>query len=484
MRLSIKLLLAFMAIMLLMIGVSGMMSFNREVKYLENDLRDRLSVQAHQLAILCAEVWHHAGEARAAHMLDSLNLQQPMFTARLVKLEEASDHVQAPAVHSERLKALLRGKHFSLFEDENERQRLLAYAPVVVNNEQVGAVEVSQPMKVVRAYTRGTAMNVAVLSMLLVLVGFAVVVPIGMALVARPVQRLIDKTRKIGQGDLQGNLALKGHDEFTELAQAINQMCENLGQAQKHAQQETERRIDALHQLRHTERLATLGQISSGIAHELGTPLNVISGRAKILVQEALSKDEVAENARTIVMQVERVTGIIREFLDFARRPQLQGQPVNIADAIQRTMRLLEPLAKKSQVEMRFTGAAADATVKGDRNQLQQVFSNIMMNAVQVMTAGGAITVACRIDTRDIDPRRGVRCVVVDMRDTGPGVAPGDREKIFEPFYTTKDPGKGTGLGLSIARDIVRDHGGDITVGGEPGGGAVFSVVLPIGGEL
>ncbi len=128
-------------------------------------------------------------------------------------------------------------------------------------------------------------------------------------------------------------------------------------------------------------------------------------------------------------------------------------------------------------------GALCDVAITGDQNQLQQVFSNILMNAFQAMPGGGEVAITCRAEMRGADGGRPRRFAVIDIKDTGPGIAQADREKIFEPFYTTKEASKGTGLGLSIARDIARDHGGDIAVSGETGAGAVFTVILPAGGE-
>lgn len=481
MRLSIKLLGMFVAVMLCIISLDGVILFKREVTFLENDLRDRMSIHAHHLAIMSGEVWYHAGEARAAYVLDSLNLQQSLYKARVVKLEVAEGHDRAPQVRIGRLGDLFRGKYFTLFQDEANRQHLLAYAPIIVNEIQVGAVEVSQPTEIIRRYSRGTAIHVVILSLALVIAGFGLIAPASVFLVTRPVQMLIAKTREIGRQELQNPLKLRRHDEFTELAEALNTMCDNLHEARRRAALETERRITALQHLRHAERLATLGQISSGIAHELGTPLNIISGRAKILINETDNADEIIKGAHFIISQVDRIAEKIREFLDFARRPQMQNQPVDIVNVVRRTIRLLDPVLKNAHVDITFSSEFPAFEFSGDCNQLQQVFSNIIMNAVQAMRQDVAISISCCKDMRADENGRVRPCLVVNFADSGQGVPLGDREKIFEPFYTTKEVGKGTGLGLSIARDIVRDHGGDITVGDASGHGAVFSVILPTG---
>jgi two-component system NtrC family sensor kinase len=143
---------------------------------------------------------------------------------------------------------------------------------------------------------------------------------IGVVMIGRPMRRVIEKTRRVGAGDLEGPLHIRTHDEFAKVAAALNQMCEQLKASQQAVRAEIEARLKTLEQLRHADRLKTIGTLVSGIAHELGTPLNVVSGRAGLIASGRLSPAEVADSARIIKEQVQRMTGIIRQLLDFARR--------------------------------------------------------------------------------------------------------------------------------------------------------------------
>jgi signal transduction histidine kinase len=304
------------------------------------------------------------------------------------------------------------------------------------------------------------------------------------AWIGRPLQRLIEKTRRIGDGDLAGPLFLHGHDELTELARAVNGMCDQLATAWDRLRAETEARVEALEQLRHTDRLRTVGTLASGIAHELGTPLNVVSGRAGLILagSGALPASKVAENAGIIKTQAERMTKIIRQLLDFARQHPREAVSLDLRTIVSETIEMLGSLAKKHGARLKVVLGDDPFTTNADRSQIQQVLTNLIVNAVQATTASSEVTVVCRRAV--MRPPQGVEgydgeYLCIDVWDEGEGVAEENVGHIFDPFFTTKDVGKGTGLGLSIAYGIVREHGGWIDVKSERGKGSCFSVYLP-----
>jgi two-component system, NtrC family, sensor kinase len=262
----------------------------------------------------------------------------------------------------------------------------------------------------------------------------------------------------------------------------MNLMCDELARARETVAAETAGRIAALEQLRHADRLATVGKLSSGIAHELGTPLNVVSGRAKMIASGETAGPETAENARIIVSQAERMTKIIRQLLDFARRRQPQKEPTDLHAIVRQTLSLMRTIADKHKVSLETAGDAVPALAEVDGGQIQQALANLVLNGIQAMPHGGRLTVGLGLErTRPPADHGGPEADYLRLwvRDEGEGIEPEVLERVFEPFFTTKQVGEGTGLGLSVCYGIVREHGGWLAAESRPGEGSRFSIHLP-----
>ncbi len=246
-------------------------------------------------------------------------------------------------------------------------------------------------------------------------------------------------------------------------------------------QSEHASRMEAVALLRHADRLKTVGVLASGIAHELGTPLNVVSGHAKMIIAGETSGDETVQSARTIVEQTDRITAIVRQLLDFARRGKPELAVADLEAVVAGAAKMMAVLAQKRGVIIEIEPATADASATHiDANQIQQVLVNLIQNAIQSMPRGGRLQIAVRRE-QAAPPDGAVEksCVRVVVRDEGDGIREQDLPHIFDPFFTTRGIGEGTGLGLCVAYGIVRDHDGWITVASEVGKGSEFSVFLP-----
>jgi signal transduction histidine kinase len=314
------------------------------------------------------------------------------------------------------------------------------------------------------------------------LAGAAIVTVVGVRWVAEPLEELLAKTRRIGQGDFGKPLAVHSQDELGQLAQALNEMCVQLNDQQETIRAEAAGRILALEQLRHADRLKTVGRLAAGIAHELGTPLNVVSGRAALIASDSLTADDIRTSAQTIKQEADRIADIIRQLLDFARQRSPQRSRVSLVDLVERTFSFLQPLADKRNVELRWAPGDNAAVAWLDSSQIQQVLTNLVVNAIQAMPDGGLVTTALGTAMASPPDRADLATSAyqtITVEDQGHGIAAEDLKQIFEPFYTTKDVGEGTGLGLSIAFGIVQEHGGWIDVVSEPGKGSKFTVFLP-----
>ena len=226
-----------------------------------------------------------------------------------------------------------------------------------------------------------------------------------------------------------------------------------------------------------------MGKLASGLAHELGTPLNVVQGRAKLIVDREVEGDDVTSSAQIVVEQAGRMTALIRQLLDFARPRALQKVCVNAPALASRVCELVGMIARKANVTL--VAPAPDDLMRADADdgQLTQVVTNLVVNAIQATPAGGTVTIQVRRTAQVPPPYVGSSqgtWLGIEVRDTGAGIDEATRGRIFEPFYTTKEVGDGTGLGLSVSWGIVREHGGWIDVASEPGTGSAFTVYLPI----
>jgi two-component system, NtrC family, sensor kinase len=249
---------------------------------------------------------------------------------------------------------------------------------------------------------------------------------------------------------------------------------------------QTDAKMRALSQLRHADRLATVGRLAAGLAHELGTPLNVVQARARQMASGALGSKDVAEKSGIIVEQVARMTKLIRQLLDFARKGELQPTEVDVRALVDRAVTLLEPIVRKRGVSLAVSGSAEPLRGHIDPEQMTQVVLNLVMNAVHATESGKAVSIALgrgRAVPPAEDGRSEQPCLRIEVLDAGSGIAPDALPHIFEPFFTTKDVGEGTGLGLSVAYGIVKDHGGWIDVTSRLGEGSAFTVWLPEGGR-
>lgn len=243
----------------------------------------------------------------------------------------------------------------------------------------------------------------------------------------------------------------------------------------RHVEREQLGRRAAIEQLRHAERLQVIGTLSAGVAHELGTPLNVISGAAEMIDDPTVSRARIGDLSSLILRQTEQITSIIRQLLDFGRQGGTATEEIEVDRTVTVTAEMLRTVAGKRHVAIELDPALEGRGVRANPRELEQVVSNLMLNGIQAMPKGGTLRVTTRTELR---PDGEWAAIVVE--DQGDGIRPEHLPFIFDPFFTTKGIGEGTGLGLSVSYGIVSDWGGKIEVDSRPGHGAQFSVLLPI----
>jgi two-component system NtrC family sensor kinase len=319
-----------------------------------------------------------------------------------------------------------------------------------------------------------------------------------------PVGRLLATMGRVRQGDLSAQAPEAARDEIGTLTREFNRMLTRLREmtAEREAQhqllaqrvaeatvelaernQQLEETNLELYQttrrLTELERLAAAGQLAAQFAHEVGTPLNLISGHVQLLLAGPSTRDPAAERTRmeTISAQIERIERIVRRMLDRTRQEAVEFFPLDLNGLLRRIFDATAPTLDASRVKLTASLAPGLPPVSGDADRLQQVFINLVNNALDAMHArGGELRVTTSFEAAE---GAGAGIIHVDFADTGTGMSEDVRAHIFDPLYTTKARGHGTGLGLVVVRQVVGEHGGHIEVESEPGRGARFRLTFP-----
>ncbi len=486
MRLAFKLVFAFLLANILLAAVWGYLSINREIRIFEGDARSRAEALGPPLEILVINAWRSGGYSEVQNVVRRVSRRDSdQMHVRWVWFDAQAGSDDAPLVATELLTTTVVTQHVVIEQPAPEGGELFdIYWPVPLPSERRGGLEFTQLGRELEASKREIEFQTALVIGGMVLISGLLAAYLGVRMIGRPLRLLTEKTQRVAEGDLTGPIHLLSRDELAELAESLNQMCERLVESHGRILDETTARITAVEQLRHADRLKTVGRLAAGIAHELGTPLNVVAGRASLIQSGRLSPEEINVSASAIKTEADRMTRIIRQLLDFARGGKPRTAPVDLNTVVNRTLDLLRQLAESRRVRFAFTPADSQPVASVDADQIQQVLTNLVMNAIQSMPGGGCVEIAVakeRITPPESQPPQAGDYYRIEVHDAGSGISPENLEHLFEPFFTTKEVGEGTGLGLSIAYGIVREHGGWIDVTSQPGQGSCFRVHLPAG---
>jgi signal transduction histidine kinase len=348
----------------------------------------------------------------------------------------------------------------------------------------VGAFEVAQPLSFLAAEIRQTRQRFLLNTLTLLVAVTILILVLVRQLVSRPLSGFVTAAQALGRGELEHRIEGPGGGvELAELAGEFNRMAARLEAARHELVHEADGRLDLERRLRETEKLAAIGNLAAGLAHEVAAPLHVIRGRAEMLLKRTTVEPD-RRNLHIIVQQIGRITVIVRNLLDYARRREPEFGPVDLGAVIGGVLEFLDWEMGRANVQVTWDGTR-ELEIMGDADLLNQVFINLLMNAVQALELAGendrrrAITIRTRVE----DGTDGDAGVIVEVEDNGPGIPAEVLPRIFEPFVTTKANGGGTGLGLAVARSIIEEHHGRLVVSGpaDPtaGSGAVFRIRLP-----
>lgn len=328
----------------------------------------------------------------------------------------------------------------------------------VVGSLYVGARE-STFQKLVQAFSY----RVAIIALVSMVLAGIVAVPIA-RLITRPITALVEANRCLAQGDMAVRVQPYGSGELAELGRSFNKLAATLHSTQQ--------------ELLHKERLASMGQLAAGVAHEINNPLGTILLFSEMLYRETSQDDPRRNDLKMIVDETNRCKNIVADLLNFSRQQEVLAQDIDLNDIISSVIEIVEHQPIFESLNFVKHLAPDLPTIQADPAQLKQVFVNLFNNAAEAMGDGGTIT----LSTRPIDSS----FIEIKVSDTGCGIPEENLGKLFTPFFTTKALGKGTGLGLSIVYGIIKMHKGQITVQSQVAGmasqpsGTTFTITLPV----
>jgi signal transduction histidine kinase len=479
-RLRVILILTIPAV--LSVGAHGVLRVRQEEAELVRENRDNLELMARAIQLAVENALRDDQPADVQRLLnDMVERQELIDRIRLFDRDLKPTIVSHPlaideSVPTKHLGQVMWTGRPETFYQPGQPSVLYYLAPLRGRDGRIdGSLEIVRLASVVDRRRTAAVTDAIIRLGILVLVIVVTTTIVMQRQVLRPLARLTQAIEGLGRGLSSGGLPITRHDELGRVAESFNAMAERLDAAQRRIREETERAVELERALRRTATLAVAGRLASALAHEVGTPLNIVSGRAEVVLKSLPEGHPQRKDLQIIIAQIDRISRIIGSVLDVVRTHKPELRPTAVAESLGELLPLLRHAARQKGVELASAAPAPDVPlVLADSAQLQQVLINLVLNAVEATPASGRVVVSVRHHKHNGRPG-----LSIAVADTGPGIAPEHLPRLFEPFFTTKLRGQGTGLGLPICRDIVQAHGGDISIETRVGVGTTVSVWIP-----
>lgn len=403
--------------------------------------------------------------------------------ATLEQLEPTVDiHVHGvdggPIAHSagaandrqvEQLVARAQTQRRELVELDDARSRFVFAAPITDDNGALlGAMALVRPTSDLEADLGRTRWRLIAVVVAFVAVTMVAGLVLGTLYVSRPVASMLGGIRDVRRDNFRAPVQVRRHDEIGDVIDEFNAMVAAIAAARGRADAETEARLRLERGLQGADKMITIGQLSAGLAHEIGSPLQVLIGRASTLADHG--DPEVRRQGTILLAQSERIARIVEQLLSFGRRKAATITTCNLVEPVRHVIELLAGEARRRGIVLQVEHDDGDHRIEADSDQLQQVVLNLVNNALAATRTGGTITV--RVTTTGDH-------VQLAVKDTGTGIPADVQPRLFEPFFTTRAHAGGTGLGLAVVRAITDEHGGSIEVTSVAGEGAEFRASFP-----
>lgn len=369
------------------------------------------------------------------------------------------------------------------------------FAPIVYNNRVIGAVETVEKLDTISSIALSYLANLSWIAVVTILLMTLALYLVLQRLVYHPLENLLAGMQSAKQGNLKVEIASGKNDEFGKLSSNFNEMILQLRQMTEEREKQNEilrekvkeataELLEKNEQLEHAnleifhstrkmsdmERLVAVGQNAAQFAHEVGTPLNLISGHVQLLQGVLPENSPESKRLETITAQIERIEKIVRSMLDRTRVDKTEHNSLNLNQVLKKTLEAVEPILAESKVELNANFTDKLPEILGSAERMQQVFLNLIKNSLDAMPKGGKLAISTFGENEK---------VIVEFTDDGIGMNTETKAKIFQPLFTTKERGQGTGLGLVIVKQILDEHNANIELESEPEKGAKFRLIFP-----
>jgi signal transduction histidine kinase len=490
-RLASRLAIGLTATSALVLGGHGYVQLQQEKADLREMAEQELRLLGTALQVAVENALRDQQAADVREILDSLEVRDASLDVFVFDRHGQVD-VHSWGSHQSRAAATvavadLDGAERPLlrFEGPEGLQRLVgAFSLHSEEGAGIGGLVVVKPLDHMRADLKATRWSI-LLSMTsqvgaISLVGWLLV----LLYVRRPLLGVVQGMRAIRAGDLTTRVTARRRDEVAEVAHEFNQMVADLEQTRRQLASETESRRTLEAGLQRVDKLVTVGQLSAGLAHEIGSPLQILNGRARALLARSDASPEIRRNAQILVAESDRVARIVEQLLRFARRRALHLGKVDLGATVRAVIDLLEFEARRRRIAMSFEAPSDLPLLRADADQLQQVVLNLVTNALKATPPGGGVRVSLAPACFCPGPGGSTRAsLALTIADTGVGMDEVQALRAFEPFFTNWPDAQGTGLGLAVVKAIVGDHGGAVDLTSRPGEGTRVTVHIPLPGS-
>jgi two-component system NtrC family sensor kinase len=402
-------------------------------------------------------------------------------------------------------------KDLSSLHDVGEEKRLEVTVPLHQGTKVIGGIRLVSSLDEAQAFLgkkRDRAVILTFLSILVILITLTIFFG---KLVGDPIQKLVEAMSRAEKGDLETEAHIQSEDELGQLGRNFNRMLRTIRETHEQniqllrqvsqfneeltgrieaATSELAKRNEQLRllnealfesqrQLSQSEKLAAVGQVTATMAHQIGTPLNSISGYLQLILQDGNLQSKDQGRLKIIESQLDRLADSVKNLLSFTRQPKPQLKSLEVNEVLEELIHLSEPWFLARNVKLAKHLSPNLPPILGDPTHLQTLFLNLITNALDAMPKGGVLTIKTRQRPPSPSPRE-ERWLEIAMTDTGIGITEESKKRIFEPFFTTKKMGEGTGLGLAICEKIIKEHSGRIEIESEVGKGSTFLISLPV----
>jgi len=437
-----------------------------------------------------------------------------LFSAKdweLIVSHSRDTHQTSLALSKDQINRLKKDKDLSSLHDVGEEKWLEVMVPLHLGTKVIGGIRLVSSLDEAQAFLskkRDRAVILTFFSILVILITLTILFG---RLVGNPIRKLVEAMSRAEKGDLETEAHIQSEDELGKLGRNFNRMLRTIRETHEQNVQllrqvsqfneELTRKIEVAtselakrneelrllnealfesqRQLSHSEKLAAVGQATTEMGHQIGTPLNSISGYIQLILQDGNLQPKDRDRVKIIESQLDRLDDSVKNLLSFTRQPKPQLKSLEVNEVLEELIHLSEPWFLARNVKLATHLSPNLPPILGDSTHLQTLFLNLITNALDAMPKGGVLTIKTRLVLPPLSSREG-RWLEIAVTDTGIGITEESKKRIFKPFFTTKKMGEGTGLGLAICEEIIKEHFGRIEIESEVGKGSTFFISLPV----